>query len=518
LALSVVIGHSDHSFGLPGLNNTLAVRSFYLISGFYMALVLDGKYRDKPYYVFIRSRYMRLYPAYLTVLALSILYGITTYFIRGTSEWPLHSWTNTVTELSDSSIIFYTLSNVFMIGQDILGYCSVADNGHLFFDYLGKHANAVFSGYMIVPQAWTLGIEFTFYLIAPFLIVRSTSLILLVIFASFALKHLVLPFLGIAPDGFGYRFFPFEVIYFCFGGLAFKLYKHYCTKPLSQKQHYGIALLLAIPFLSFSWDIPDWVRYAAIALCIPSLFMATKANRIDRLIGELSYPVYISHILIFYALAQYTKIGNELPGVVITLLLSAAIHAGVERFADARRKTLFAAPASRLPSAKGGLAGLAVILLTLCVPFAVQHYLNARHAAASARIENYNFLRESPEKVTLIGFDPPETNGESSWRWGLGEKSEILFSLPHKTNFNLTFQFFSLLADQTVSVYFNGMFLEKFQLKKDDVLYRTFPLPARKSDNVIRFVYETWNGKEQLQIANDTRPLAACFNILGIAF
>jgi peptidoglycan/LPS O-acetylase OafA/YrhL len=518
LALSVLIGHSDHSFGLPDVNNTLAVRSFYVISGFYMALVLRGKYRDKPYYVFIRSRYLRLFPAYCSVLALSVLCGLGTYVLTGQSGWPLHGWANTITELHPSTIVTYALSNVFIWGQDILSYCKVNNHGALLFDYLDAYKQTTFGGYMLVPQAWTLGIELSFYLIAPFLAVRSIAVVVAVMAGSFLLRLFVLPAFGVVSSAFGYRFFFFEIVYFCLGILSFDLYTFYRSRSLHGKWHWFVVGLLSLVFLSAGGAVAAPLRYAALFLIVPSLFLLTKANRLDRFVGELSYPVYISHMVVLYTLAQYYKGGNELPAILITMLLSVGIYAFVERPADVWRERLGFVSLLRFPSGRAAAACALAIAVVVCIPFTMRYYFDTAHAAVSLQPNDYDFLRETPQHIVFDGFEPTEGHGDNLWRWALGGKSEIIFSLPQAKNIMFTFQFYTIFPGQEVALYFNNMFVEKFVCEKGTVVYRKLVLPARRNDNVVRFVSKTWNGKDALPLAADSRPLSINFNQLGFSF
>ncbi len=518
LALSVVIGHSDHSFGLPGLDTTLAVRSFYVISGFYMALVLSTKYRDKPYYVFVKSRYLRLFPLYFAVLVLTLAYGGVTWAVVGSVQWPLGGWANTLARLGDLPIACYALSNVFLFGQDVLSFFNVSENGRLVFDFLGRLSHTSFGGYMLVPQAWTLGLELAFYLVAPFFIAGPALAVLGVVLGSCLLRFVAFPAWGVDADAFGYRFFPFEIVFFCCGGLAYKLYARYRASGMGRLPHIVAVLALAPLFLSLGWNIPDPARYAALTLGIPSLFLLTRNSRHDRLVGELSYPVYISHMLVLYAITQYTRVGYELPGVLGTLALSMLLYLGVERRAEAWRGRVVAGTTRRFPSARGLAAVAVCVLVVVAAPLAGKAVLVREHLSQSAAIADYDFLQGNPEKMVLIGFDPPEENASGRWRWGLGEKSEILFSLPRAINFDLAFQFFPVADGQTVSVYCNDLLLETFRLDKDASVYRKYALPARKSGNVVRFVYGDWNGRAVRHVPQDARPLAVRFNTLAITF
>lgn len=486
-----------------------------------MALVLSSKYKAKPYYVFICSRYMRLFPAYLAVLVLTVVYGLVTWAIVGSVQWPLTGWVNTVTGLSDSAIVGYALSNVFMFGQDILSFFNVAPDGRLVLDNLARYADGPFGGYMLVPQAWTLGLELSFYLVAPFFIARSSLVVAGVVAGSCLLRFAIFPWCGIEAERLGYRFFLFEIIFFCFGGLAYKLYAWERFRSLDGRVHGAVVLALAVPFMSFAWDVPEAARYAALALCIPSLFLLTRDSRLDRLVGELSYPIYISHILVLYALTQYTKVGDELPGVILTLVLSILLYVFVERRAEDRRKRIVDGPPRRWPTLKGAVAGAGCALAVIALPFAGKAFFEREHRSRAAAFAAYDFLADAPDRIVLVGFDAPERNEASAWRWGLGPKSELLFSLPKAANSTLTFQFFTFLQAQTVTIYCNDQFLEQVPVHKDEVVYRMYHLPLNKTNNVIRFVYEDWNGRDNAvprAAPSDERSLAVCFNVLRMTF
>ena len=74
LAISVVLAHSSPIFGIKLVGGQVAVQAFYMISGFYMTLVLNEKYvgANKAYKLFITNRLLRLWPVYWTVLVVSI--------------------------------------------------------------------------------------------------------------------------------------------------------------------------------------------------------------------------------------------------------------------------------------------------------------------------------------------------------------------------------------------------------------------------------------------------------------
>src|SRR3954447_5357614 len=78
LAIAVlIIMHSDPPPGFHMIGGAGAVQGFYVISGFYMALVLNEKYPRgaKGYREFIVQRFLRLMPAYWCCLLLAMLLG-----------------------------------------------------------------------------------------------------------------------------------------------------------------------------------------------------------------------------------------------------------------------------------------------------------------------------------------------------------------------------------------------------------------------------------------------------------
>src|SRR5258708_5802533 len=74
-ALSVVTAHSGPILGSSLIGGKMAVQGFFILSGFYMSLILKKKYSKKKnaYKLFITNRILRIYPTYFVVLFLSII-------------------------------------------------------------------------------------------------------------------------------------------------------------------------------------------------------------------------------------------------------------------------------------------------------------------------------------------------------------------------------------------------------------------------------------------------------------
>lgn len=160
--------------------------------------------------------------------------------------------------------------------------------------------------FLMVPQAWSLAIELSFYLVAPFLVrCKSVSLIALVILGL--CLRIVFYKNGLFEDPWSYRFFGLELFTFLIGMLSYRIYKKAKNekwKILIDKKigFFSLAFMLCFAMALKSLPVPVKLLapffYLSIALFLPIIFNFTKYNRLDRFIGELSYPLYVVHILV----------------------------------------------------------------------------------------------------------------------------------------------------------------------------------------------------------------------------
>lgn len=154
--------------------------------------------------------------------------------------------------------------------------------------------------------SWTLGVELAFYLIAP-LIVRSKRRTML--FAGFGLiwqlglTWLPTPLQGgavfvVMPDVVRLSYFalPSSWMFFGFGGLAY----HFFYRSIRRGEKPGtLDYAYMLVLFGAACTIQHTPLNTAIAVvfvgALPVLFEVTRRNRVDALLGELSYPVYILH-------------------------------------------------------------------------------------------------------------------------------------------------------------------------------------------------------------------------------
>ncbi|HET6226837.1 MAG TPA: acyltransferase [Bacteroidia bacterium] len=324
LAFSVVIAHSTPIFGNRLIGGETSVRAFFIISGFYMALVLNEKYTQaNSYKLFITNRLLRLYPLYWVMLLLTICLGFAASHFSNHHPILLRPYFNYHGSISVGSWIYLILTNIALVGQDWI----------MFMGFNPTHGNFFFSEvrtdtwqFLVVPQSWSVGVEIVFYLIAPF-VVRKKSVYLLILIALSLLLRFILFKAGYSNDPWLYRFFPTELGFFLIGSLVYKFYFFLKSKAVSSIVNYGLlALLIAYTICYQSIPLAVFYKeslyYLLIAIATPVLFLFTKNNKWDNWIGELTYPVYMCHIFVFVVLGylnKFTGIGNNYSGLVTVM-------------------------------------------------------------------------------------------------------------------------------------------------------------------------------------------------------
>jgi len=275
-----------------------AVQCFYVISGFLISLILteQGAYRSaRDFYI---ARYLRLFPVYIVVAALSmaalLILEDPQFWRIYTDDTPL--WTR----------IWLGISNVVLFGQaQVLFFAQ--QGGEILFPISYSLSETVLWRGLVNPPAWTLEIELLFYLIAPFVLRRKGLLFVLLGF-SIGVRVLLWQLELIWTDPWTYRFFPAELALFLFGAIA-----HQFLLPLygrvfgsSQlKKLSVISVVLAVLLLFGFSSLYDLMGYRVVVgglmlfvMTLPLLFQFQNNNDIDKQVGDLSYPIYICHWVI----------------------------------------------------------------------------------------------------------------------------------------------------------------------------------------------------------------------------
>lgn len=306
LAISVVLAHTPQHGAL--VSGQLAVQSFYLISGFLIAFVLTNTKSYESPKAFWLNRALRLYPAYCVVLALAAVRALATWWERDTGPIALFL------EASAAVKAFLIATHAALFGQDWTMFVGFRPDGVAFEPALANAARP-FSDALLVPPAWTLGLELTFYAIAPFIVGRTRLLFALLMLSLAARGVACLLGYG-AVDPWTYRFFPFELSLFI-GGMLCHQFLLAPVRAFVSKQRSAvlvptvtaavIALCIAYPLLPAHGSLKTPAFLALFVCALPFLFVFQERSRIDRVIGDLSYPIYIGHVLVIVTLESVLK-------------------------------------------------------------------------------------------------------------------------------------------------------------------------------------------------------------------
>lgn len=341
-------------WGYYPVSAVVPVQLFFIISGFYMSLVIDRKYPGiRNYSLFISNRFLRLFPVYWVVLlAVVIITGISGLLW---GDWGRLTIFREYAGRFSLDLGLLTASNVTLLGQELalFGGLNTA-NSSIYFLPNYTLSDPPLYRFLLIPQAWSLSVEFLFYLVAPFLVNRRWPIITAFILASLGLRAYIYFGLDWANDPWLYRFFPTELALFLLGALAYKFYLKIerLTLPKPILVIPGLLIFLAIyihpliPQPSYLiYNAINWALYGFGVFAVPLLFKWTKDSKIDAAFGELSYPIYVAQfIVIDFAIKifQGTESYQYLPlwviggCAVLAFLINKLVSDPIEKIRKAR--------------------------------------------------------------------------------------------------------------------------------------------------------------------------------------
>lgn len=329
LALVVVFDHTRADYFRPehldipvfyalGFNAGYAVMFFYIISGFLISFVLRSKYEDSKIGTigFYKSRFIRIFSLYWPLAIFTLI------FVQAAQYRFLHS------PVSDK------FTNLFLFGID----------WNLAFSHYPARNEA--AAIWCLDQAWTLGAELTFYLLAP-LILRSYSLTFGVLAISVATRAIAVAKFGFV-EAWTYWFLPSIILFFMLGHLAGIAAER---ASLLKRPTVGASLIgvcvVSLMFPTYAlWDSGRfWLSITCFAFGLPGVFEGTRDNKFLNRCGELSYPVYLVHLLSLHLLEEenvfktiFEKFGKSALAVYLVmasaLTMSVVSAALVQRYVE----------------------------------------------------------------------------------------------------------------------------------------------------------------------------------------
>ena len=349
LALWVVVCHVLWASGIPldltwGINilrvlrqGAYAVDIFVVVSGFVIFLLLDAQ--KLTYEQFVLRRYFRLFPLFVTLFLVSIP-------ISQLSMWNVQHASQYLTPEQVMSLS----ENMRLWWQNL--YTHIPLHLTMLHGTVPESVLADSPGSFLIP-AWSVSLEWQFYLVAPLAYGMATSsnrFLQLGLVAICALMFVAAQ--GVLPAVNYGATLPFHIQYFVLGGASYFLYKH--RSRIKQPNAWfsvtcGIcAILLAIRGVSWTIPVGLWFAFLGVILEHPSSLTSRVTsliftNGLSQRLGQISYSIYLSHILVI-ALIQYvllrwlphlTLTAHIVALLALTLIVTIALSTGLYRYVEA---------------------------------------------------------------------------------------------------------------------------------------------------------------------------------------
>jgi peptidoglycan/LPS O-acetylase OafA/YrhL len=279
------------------MNAGFAVMFFYVISGFLISYALSNKYHYSTAGTidFFKSRAVRIFSLYWP------LFLICLFFWGGKGEWSLRD-------------IFV---NVFLIGGDwLLAFQAYPIEKTPFLPSLG--------------QVWSVSAELTFYLLAPFVLRSLPATVSLVVFSL--ATRIALEQVFDFHQAWNYHFFPSAIWFFLVGHLSREIHERGLIRVRGSSWILLVASMALLTGTRHGGFVSVWFYASVIcfALSLPGIFHATKDSKVLNFLGDLSYPIYLIHMMVlwhfvpsgtFGFLDSLARSGTPLPLIVILFMV-----------------------------------------------------------------------------------------------------------------------------------------------------------------------------------------------------
>lgn len=291
LALLVVVSHS-RDLGSPGAISALkpwglgniAVLGFFMLSGFIIAEALERFYagRTGP---FLANRFLRLFPPYLAALALSVAIHLAL--------------------VGRGPVLTFDYDT---LPANLFGPGNLASNLLLVFVWYGLDSLHIAPVYPFVRYVWAVSVEWLFYVLFAVAFAPALERV----------RRPVIVFAAALAAGYLYRytrvswFYPLTFAPYFVAGVCL----YHAVQWRDRAALVGAVVALALCYHHY-YGYADRTREAlmggvlvvAIAPALAGLArlqLGAGWRRIDRFLGDLSYPVYLNHYVVTIALLNLT--------------------------------------------------------------------------------------------------------------------------------------------------------------------------------------------------------------------
>ena len=319
LAVCVVLIHCKLT--LPFTAGHFAVEIFFIISGFYMALVLNEKYTEANPARFYLARYLRLWPTYIVVLLFA------TSFLRPFPAFPADLLTK----------VYFYFSTITLFGHDTMWFALPTPDGLAL--STSVRTNHVLSSVSGMPHMWSVGVELTFYALAP-LVARRWRAILVAFVLAVALHVWITvafdresPVVLRTPLNFFWLFLSGMLGYWVWRAVKPRL----DAVPLPAILVAATAVVATGTLIYMRRHVNDDVLLVIFAVLLIPAYHYTRKAEWDRATGELSYPIYVVHYPLVVYFWPAGDVNMSLVVVALTAVASVALHLAVVRPIDSWR-------------------------------------------------------------------------------------------------------------------------------------------------------------------------------------
>ncbi|NRB39813.1 MAG: acyltransferase [Pseudomonadales bacterium] len=283
-------------------NGYIAVTIFFLLSGFVITALIENK--RESYGLFLFRRYFRIIPI---LILLSLVYLLQTDFILSV----LQQLDTTREEITSRQEIYHSSKDYWW--QHMLLHISLL---YGLFEEIIPHAGKGF-----IPPNWSVTIEWQFYLLVPFMVAAFRKRKLLWVFFAILAITLLKEMLGIQGTFVGKHIFAFVV------GIASYYAMNSEHSGLENiKSHAYIVMITTITTLlalTLAMKMPAevvfgllfpyavWLSFLTMHYHVGDngakrLFLKIFENKAVLLLGEISYSVYLIHMLVIYNVLNLT--------------------------------------------------------------------------------------------------------------------------------------------------------------------------------------------------------------------
>lgn len=285
---------------------SIPVTLFFTLSGYVITGLLESRHESYGLYLF--RRYFRLVPA---IIIISLLYLLACDLILDVLR-TLDQDLEKPREVISQRIGIFESTQEFWWQHLLLRFTPF----YGFFDQILTYSTKAF-----IPPGWSVAIEWQFYLLSPlmlFLFKRQHVLWLFFALLAFTLAKEVI---GLKGTFIGKHIFGFMVGMSSF--YIIKLYQE--NKPCIKTYPFSVALIsilsllfigiafgfstyaviiLAVPYLI--WALFLWAAFSIKAKKLSPAFQYIFDNKPMFFIGEISYSLYLLHMLIIYGVLYLT--------------------------------------------------------------------------------------------------------------------------------------------------------------------------------------------------------------------